>query len=176
MMDSFYLLQYSVYFDHLSTYNVCTLLELLIGYILYISRNPDKISSKCLLPWIKKTMTSEIRAEFLIQYTEGNLLSIDWQSVLNRCNDNEINIILRYQHFYSMCYIFPQYKELSVSIYTYASASATVTCRSFSKSTLFPAMQRQISFPNIFLSSFTQFLTWKDNKQRTINPFSALIL
>lgn len=43
---------------------------------------------------------------------------------------------------------------------THSSASSMATFLSFSKSTLLPAIAKQISLPNIFLSSFTQFFTW----------------
>jgi hypothetical protein len=47
---------------------------------------------------------------------------------------------------------------------THVSASSKLTFRFFSRSVLFPAITRQMSAPNIFLSSFTQLFTfWNES-------------
>lgn len=54
---------------------------------------------------------------------------------------------------------------------TYSSASWTETFLCFSRSTLLPAIIRQISLPSIFFNSFTQFLTCKGNRNHKGNLF-----
>ena len=52
---------------------------------------------------------------------------------------------------------------------TYVSASSTVTCRSFSRSTLFPAIHRVMSLPSILRSSFTHTFTWNISQRHITN-------
>ncbi|KFM68557.1 hypothetical protein X975_07039, partial [Stegodyphus mimosarum] len=60
-------------------------------------------------------------------------------------------------------------KCLALTEAAYDSASPTGTALSFSKSVLFPAIQRQTSSPNIFLNSFTQFLTFLKESSSVIS-------
>ena len=62
-------------------------------------------------------------------------------------------------NFHKSCFGFNISHDI-ICCSTYCSASSTLTCLSFSRSVLFPAIHRQISFPNIFRNSFTQLLTY----------------
>ena len=54
-----------------------------------------------------------------------------------------------------------RYAAVTAIVITYVSASSTVTCLSFSRSSLFPAMHSVMSLPSIFRNSFTQTFTCK---------------